>query len=389
MNSDARGSSGRESAPFQQKIEPTNIGCYKFKKAVRMLWGHFGSFVITVSLTCVAPKNYLMAADAPKPIEVTVARPTRGEVIRYVTLPGNIRANQQATLYAKVAGYLKSLTVDKGDRVKAGQSLGEIEVPELLTDLAKYKAEVKVAETDFQRVSAAQKKAPDLITPQSVDEAKGRFDIATANLERTETLLRYANITAPFSGIVTARFVDPGAFIPSATSGSAAQNAAIVTLADFNTVRAQVALPEVEASLAQVGQPVKLTVEGLAGKTFEAKVSRMSYALDDATKTMLIEADLPNPELTLRPGMYATIKVGVEKHTDALLIPVEALVMEKVNAFAFVADGGKAKKTAIKIGFNDGAKVEVLSGLTGSDAVILVGKMTLADGAAVSAMEAK
>jgi membrane fusion protein (multidrug efflux system) len=329
------------------------------------------------------------AADAPKPLEVKVTRATLGDIVRYVTLPGSIRANQQATLYAKVAGYLKSITVDKGDRVQAGQSLGEIEVPELLADLAKYKAEVKVADADYQRVSVAQKKSPDFVTPQSVDEAKGRLDIASANLERTETLLRYARVTAPFAGIVIARFVDPGAFIPSATSGSAAQNAAIVTLADFNTVRAQVALPEVEASLAQVGQPVKLTVEGLAGRTFEARISRLSYALDDATKTMLIEADLPNPDLTLRPGMYATVKIGVEKHTDTLLIPVEALVMEKATAFAFVADGGKAKKTAIKIGFNDGAKVEVLSGLTGSEAVILVGRMTLADGAAVNATEAK
>ncbi len=329
------------------------------------------------------------SADAPKPVDMKVITPSRGEIHRFVTLPGSIRANQQATLYAKVAGYLKSLSVDKGDRVQAGQALGEIEVPELLADLAKYKAELRVAETDSQRVSAAQKKAPDLVIPQSVDEAKGRFEIATANLERTQTLLRYANITAPFGGIVTARFVDPGAFIPSATSGSAAQNAAILTLADFNTVRAQVALPEIEASLAQVGQPVKVTVEGLAGKTFQAKISRLSYALDDATKTMLIEADLPNPDLTLRPGMYATIKVGVEKHTDALRIPVEALVMEKVNAFAFVAESGKAKKTALKIGFNDGANVEVVSGLTGSEAVILVGKMTLADGVAVNVMEAK
>jgi membrane fusion protein (multidrug efflux system) len=148
-------------------------------------------------------------------------------------------------------------------------------------------------------------------------------------------------------------------------------------------------LPEAEAALAQVGQPVKLAVEGLSGKIFEGKISRMSYALDDATRTMLVEADLPNADLTLRPGMYATVKVGVEKHTGARLIPTEALVMEKANAFTFVADGGRAKKTAIKIGFNDGAKVEVLSGLAESEAVILVGKMTLADGAAVNATEAR
>jgi membrane fusion protein, multidrug efflux system len=342
-----------------------------------------------VAIATVAVVNLTAAADAPKSIEVKVARPMRGEIVRYVTLPGSIRANQQATLYAKVAGYLKTLSVDKGDRVPTGKVLAEIEVPELLADLAKYKAEVKVADTDYQRVSGAQKKAPDLVTLQAVDEAKGRLDIASANLERTETLLRYAQITAPFDGIVTARFVDPGAFIASATSGSAAQTAAIVTLADFDTVRAQVALPEVEASLAQVGQPVKLTVEGLAGKTFEGNVSRMSYALDDATRTMLIEADLPNPDLALRPGMYATVKVGVEKHADALLIPVEALVMEKANAFTLLADGGRAKKTAIKIGFNDGTKVEILSGLTGSELVVLVGKLPLADDAALTVTEVK
>ena len=343
--------------------------------------------VVAIAMVALVP--FTSAADAPKPIEVKVARPKREEIIRYVTLPGTIRANQQATLYAKVAGYLKSLSVDKGDRVSAGQSLGEIEVPELLADRAKFKAEVKVADTDYQRVSGAQQKAPDLVTPQAVDEAKGRLDMASANLERTETLLRYAQITAPFAGIVTARFVDPGAFIPAATSGGAAQTAAMVTLADFNTVRAQVALPEVEAAFAQVGQPVKLSVEGLAGKTFEAKISRLSYALDDATKTMLIEADMPNPDLLLRPGMYATVKVGVENHPDALVIPVEALVMEKANAFAFVANGGKAKKTAIKIGFNDTVRVEVLSGLTGSEAVILVGKLILADGGAVTSTEVK
>lgn len=341
------------------------------------------------ALTLLAVATHATAVDGPKPVEVAVAHPTRGEIIRYVTLPGTIRANQQATLYAKVAGYLKSLTVDKGDRVQAGQVIGELEVPELQADLARFKAEVKVADSDYQRVSTAQRKAQDLVTPQSVDEARGRLDIASANLERTLTLLRYASITAPFPGIVTARFVDPGAFIPSATSGSAAQSAAIVTLADFNTVRAQVALPEVEASLAQVGQPVKLSVEGLPGKGFEARVSRISYTLDDSTRTMLIEADLPNPDLLLRPGMYATVKTGVERHSDALLIPAEALVLEKANAFVFLADGGRAKKTPIKTGFNDGTRIEVLSGLSGPESIILVGKLALADGAALTTKEVK
>jgi membrane fusion protein (multidrug efflux system) len=134
---------------------------------------------------------------------------------------------------------------------------------------------------------------------------------------------------------------------------------------------------------------VKLTVEGLAGKAFPTQISRISYALDEATKTMLVEADVPNTNHALRPGMYATVKVGVEKHTDAMLIPVEGLVMEKANTFVFVANSGKAKKTAIKIGFNDGDKVEVVEGLAGSESVILAGKMTLADGATVNVVEAR
>jgi membrane fusion protein (multidrug efflux system) len=340
----------------------------------RFLW-----FCITLALA--APS--LTAAD------FKATRPTRGEIIRYVTLPGSIKANQQATLYAKIAGYLKSLAVDKGDAVKAGQALAEIEVPELLADIAKSKAEVEVAEIEYKRVSEAQKKAPDLVMPQTVDDALGKLKVAKASLEHDQTLLGFSKITAPFDGIVTARHVDPGAFIPAATGGSAAQTAAVVTVMDFNTVRVQVAVPVLEASLVRAGQPVKLTVEGLPGKTFEGTVSRFTYALDDATKTMLVETDLPNPTRELRPGMYAMIKVGVEKHTDALLIPVEALVMEKVNAFAFIAADGKAKKTPIKIGFNDGAKVEVLEGLMADAAVILVGKTALTDGQAVNVTEAK
>lgn len=330
-----------------------------------------------------------LAAPSLKAADFKATRPQRGEIIRYVTLPGSIKANQQATLYAKIAGYLKSLGVDKGDAVKAGQAIAEIEVPELLADIAKAKAEVEVAEVEYKRVSEAQKKAPDLVMPQTVDDALGKLKVAKASLEHDQTLLGFSKITAPFDGIVTARYVDPGAFIPAATGGSAAQTAAVVTVMDFNTVRVQVAVPELEASLVRARQPVKLTVEGLPGKTFEGTVSRLAYALDDATKTMLVEADLPNPIRELRPGMYAMVKLGVEKHTDALLIPVEALVMEKINAFAFIAADGKAKKAPIKIGFNDGAKVEVLDGLAADAAVILVGKTTLTDGQAVNVTEAK
>jgi membrane fusion protein, multidrug efflux system len=326
------------------------------------------------------------AAAAAEPPEIKATHPTRGEITRYVTLPGTLRANQQATLYAKVPGYLKSLNVDRGDTVKADQSLGEIDVPELFADFAKYEAEVKVAEIDFERVSAAAKKAPDLVTPQTLSEAEGKRKVARARLDQTAALIKYSRILTPFAGVVTQRFVDPGAYIPAPTSG-AAQAGAIVTIADFATVRVQIAVPELEASLVNKGEVVKFSVEGLPGKTFEAKVSRISYALDEATRTMLVEADAPNPELTLRPGMFTTAKIGVETRTDALLVPVEAVVMEKTNAFLFLAVDGKAKKTPVKLGFNDGTKAEIASGATEQDRALLVGKLTLTDGQAVNAKD--
>jgi len=329
------------------------------------------------------------AADGPAPVELKTTRAIRGDVVRYVALPGIVKPNRQVTLYSKVPGYLKSLTVDKGDTVKTGQVLGEIEVPELVADLSKLKAELAVAETSHRRISDARAKSPDLITPASFDEASGRVEIARASLERTQTLLNFSHITAPFSGIVTARYADPGAFIPAGSSGSTAQSAAVVTLMDFDTVRLQVAVPESEAPLVTVDQPVKFSVESTPGKVFEAKISRFGYALDSATKTTAVEADVPNANLLLRPGMYATVRVGVEKHAGVITLPIEALVMEKAAAFVFKNADGRAKKTPIKIGFNDGVRFEAIEGVTENELVLLVGKTPLTEGQMVSLVDGR
>lgn len=325
---------------------------------------------------------------AAAPMEVKTTFPSRGDVIRFVSLPGALKPNQQATLYAKVGGYLKNITVDKGDPVKAGQIIAEIEVPELIADLARARAETNVANVELSRLEAAAKQSPDLITPLALDSTRGRAEVARATQTRAETLLSFAHVAAPFAGVVTARFVDPGAYIPAASTGSTPQSAAIVTIADFQTLRATVAMPEAEASRTMIGQPVRITVDGLTA-TLDAKVSRIAYALDDATRTMLVEADLPNPGHALRPGQYAIIKVGVEQHADVLVIPVEALVMEKTNAFVYIAVEGKAKKTPIKIGFNDGTRVEVVSGLGPTAAVILGGKIPLTDSQPINPINTK
>lgn len=332
------------------------------------------------------------AGSTPKaepPLEVKTTHAYRGEITRAIALPGEIKPYQAATLYAKVTGYLKAITVDKGDSVQQGALLAEIEVPELLADRAKYKAEVEVADIDYKRLSEARKTAPDLVVPLSIDTARAKWEIARASLERAETLLQFTKITAPFSGIVTKRMVDPGAFIPAATAASTPQNAALLTLMDFNTVRLQVAVPEAESSLVAKAEPVKLTVEGLPSRTFDGTITRFSYALDEASKTMLAEIELPNPKLELRPGMYATVRIGIERKPDVLLVPADAVVKEKANAFVFTIADGKARKVPVKTGLADGAKVEILSGVKPEDTLILVGDRALNDGQSVTVREAK
>jgi membrane fusion protein (multidrug efflux system) len=352
----------------------------------RLRSGCVASFLFFLSLV-----SFAHAADTkpPPPVEVKFVYPKKGDITRHITLPGNVKAYQQATLYAKVAGYLKTIRVDKGDSIKEGELLAEIEVPELIADLAKFRAEVKVAKADLDRIIEAQKKAPDLVIPQVVDHASGKFEIATASLERIETLLGFAKITAPFAGVVTMRFVDPGAFIPVATSGSSAASAAIVTLMDFGKVRVQVAVPEFDAALTIKGQPAVVSVEELPGRKFVGEITRIAYALDEATKTMLAEAELQNPKWELRPGMFAQVRIGIEKKSGVLLVPVEALAVERGGASVFTVANDVAKKVAVKTGFNDGTHIEILSGVVAEDRVILIGKQPPSSGQAVHAVEAK
>jgi RND family efflux transporter MFP subunit len=336
------------------------------------------------------PADKETAQKSSPPVNVQTTLPKRGEIARTITLPTfRVLAFQEATLYAKVSGYLKTITVDKGDAVQEGQLLAEIEVPELLADETQYRVETEVARTNYQRLAAAREKAPDLIVPQTVDDLRGQWEVAQAKLQRTRTLLQYSRIAAPFSGRITARFVDPGAFIPAATAGSTPERAALLTLMDYSRVRVQVFVPEVETLFIKNGLPVKVMVEELPGKTFGGSVTRFAYALDPATKTMLTEIEIPNPNGELRPGSYASVQLEVERKKDALLVPVSAVLVEKAGTSVFTVAEQKAKKTSVQTGFNDGTNVEITRGIGPDQVVILIGKQTLNDGQAVNPTEAK
>jgi RND family efflux transporter MFP subunit len=312
-------------------------------------------------------------------LELPVIRPQKGTIHRWVSLPATFAPWQQVALKARVAGYIQKITVDKGDAVTAGQKLIEIEVPELQADLIKHRAEVAAAEIEVKRLHEARAKSPDLVLPQSVDDAEAKLAIAKAGMERTNALIELAQIKAPFAGIITERRVDPGAF-------AAAGGETLLQITDASTLRLQVPVIEVETSFLKNGLQVEAKVDALSGSTVKATLSRITGTLDPATRTMLIEADFKNDDGRLRPGMFATARIALEQHDNATLIPVAALVKEKANSFVFKHVDGKAMKTAVKPAFNDGVNVEVPD-LKADDVLLVPGTTALTDKQAVTAKQ--
>jgi membrane fusion protein (multidrug efflux system) len=318
----------------------------------------------------------ILFASSAFALDLPVAKPQRSTIHRWIKLPAAAAPWQEVTLQAKVSGYLDKILVDKGDRVKAGDKLAEIAVPELRADLLKWEAEVELAEQDYQRINTAMQRAADLVMKQTVDAARAKRDIAKAGLENTKAKVNYATFLAPFDGVVTERFADAGAYI--------ADGAKLVNVMDDSTLRIQFGIPEIEAALVKNGLPVTLTADSLPGKLFKATVSRNSGALDVMTRSLPVEADLKNAEHALKPGMFAMVLIGMEQHDNALVIPVDALLTEKTKTSVFKLVDGKAKKTSVKAGFNDGTNVELLEGVDEKDTLVVFGKVTVNDGQSVN-----
>ncbi len=309
-------------------------------------------------------------------LDLPATKPQKGTIHRWISLPASFAPWQQVELKARVAGYIEKITVDKGDLVTTQQQLIQIEVPELKADLIGHRAEVAAAEIEVKRLHEARSKSPDLILPQSVDDAEAKLAIAKAGMERTNALIDLAQIKAPFAGTITDRRVDPGAF-------AAAGGDTLLQLTDVSTLRLQVPVIEIETALLKVGQQVEAKVDALGGAIVKGTITRIAGTLDAATRTMLIEADFKNDDGKLRPGMFATARIAVEQHDNATIIPVAGLVKEKANSFVFKHVNGQAIKTAIKPGFNDGVNVEVPE-LKAEDVILLPGTATLADKQAVT-----
>jgi membrane fusion protein (multidrug efflux system) len=316
-----------------------------------------------------------------QPETVMVTQPRRQDAIRRITLPGDLTGFYQTTLYAKVTGYLRNINVDKGDWIRAGEVLAEIEVPELEDRLAHQEALLKVRQITYERLERVWKSDPRLVAREDVDIANGNYQEAQANVAELKAMLKYTRIIAPFDGVVTARFVDPGALIQASggqptfeLGGSAARprgnSTAVLSVAMVKVLRVYVYVPEESVSLIRRGMAATLTLRGLPGRRFTGTVARYATALDLSTRTMLTEVDVENPRHELYPGMYANVTLDLEEHPGALTVPPSALGAEGANSAVYVVRNSRLERVEVETGIRTGEYVEIISGLTGNEWVV-------------------
>ncbi|HTF36156.1 MAG TPA: efflux RND transporter periplasmic adaptor subunit [Myxococcota bacterium] len=333
---------------------------------------------------------------ASSPLSVSVVRPERGAMTRSITLPGDLVGLYESALHAKVTGYLKTIRVDKGDWVKKGEVLAEIEVPELEQKLQRARASLAVRRGTYERLRRVWETDRRLVAREDVDIAQGQFEESKAEMEELEALVGYTHIVAPFDGVVTARFVDPGALIQASGHGGSSEmegsspgkgnNVPIVTVSDIDTLRVYVYVPEEETSLIKAGMPVTLRLREFPGREFKASVTRFATALDLSTRTMLVEADIENQKHELYPGMYADVVIELARHDSALKLPASAVGGSGDASFVYVVREGRLAKIPVKIGFTNEGKVEIASGLDGDESVVGTVTPALTEGEAVRAV---
>jgi RND family efflux transporter MFP subunit len=352
-----------------------------------------------------------VVADGDVP-PAAVARVERRNLGSTLAIAGEFKPFQDVDVHAKVAGYIRQIYVDVGDHVKEGQTLAMLEVPELAAQLTGAEAAVRAAEQqirkaqgDLQRAQSSHaaahsayvrlKRASDsragLVAQQEVDDAqakdletegqtasaeaelaaaKQQLEVSQANQKQFSAMANYTRIVAPFAGVITNRYADTGALIAAGTSSST-QAIPVVRLAQTSKLRLVLPIPESVVSQIHLGDPVKVRVQAL-DQEIEGRVSRFADSLDRQTRTMETEIDFDNRAGHLIPGMYTETRLSLREKKNALTIPLEAVSRNGEEATVLAVNAENiVEERKVRLGVEDSTRVEVLSGLSDGERVII------------------
>jgi len=355
---------------------------------------------------------------------VAVSKVATGDLVNNLVLTAEFKPYQEVDVMAKVAGYIKEIRVDVGDRVTEGELLATLEVPEMRDEIRRDQAAVdrsqadvqraqdelrraqsahEIAHLSFARLSAVAEKKPGLVAQQEIDDAHSKdlvseaqvasaksavasaveqVDVNKAELQKQLTLQDYTKVTAPFTGVVTKRYADQGSMIQAGTASSQ-QAEPVVRVSQNGLLRLILPVPESAVPTVHIGQHVEVKVPTL-NRSFPGRVARFADKLDLGTRTMDTEVDVPNPSLLLIPGMYAEVDLTLVQHDGVLTLPVTAVDVDGTNQthgrVMVVAANNRVQARSIELGLETANRVEVRSGLNEGDMVVLSGRATLQAG---------
>jgi RND family efflux transporter MFP subunit len=354
---------------------------------------------------------------------VAVAKTSMENMSRGVILTAEFRPFQEVDVMAKVAGYVKKINVDVGDRVQEGQVLGLIEVPEMTDDqtraqsmlnrsqaeLARARDELQrtesshnIAHLSFTRLSEVAKQKKGLIAQQEIDDAQSKdlvaeaqingakssvsaaeqqVQVSLAEVQKVKTLLDYTRVTAPFAGVVTKRYADTGSMIQAGISSST-QAMPLVKLSQNSLLRLILPVPESAVPTVHIGQEVEVRVPTL-NRSFPGRIARFSGRVSPATRTMETEVDVANPNLALIPGMYAQATLTLDRRDRVLTVPVPAVDFgsdESSGQVVVVTPENRIEMRKVQLGLQSENKVEVRSGLSENELVVTGNRANLRSG---------
>src|ERR1019366_2337048 len=320
---------------------------------------------------------------------VLLVQPKHGSPQQEIILPGNVQAFIDAPIYARTSGYLKRWYVDIGGRVKQGQLLADIDTPELDQQLQQARAELATANanSDLAKTTAERYESllkSDSVAKQDVDSAEGNahaqkamVESATDNVKRLEQMQSFEKVYAPFDGVLTARNTDIGQLIGSG-SGSGAKE--LFHVAAIHTLRVFVNVPQLNSPAAVPGTQAYLTMPQFPGRRFPGKLVRTSDAIDQASRTLLVEVDVSNPMGEILPGAFAEVHLKLPSPASTVVIPVTSLIFRSEGLRVGVVRNKHAFMIPVVLGRDYGTAVEVVSGLDGNEKVITNPPDSLVDG---------
>jgi RND family efflux transporter MFP subunit len=367
--------------------------------------------VITV-LSFTGRKAKASGGDGSEARPVAVVLAERKPLDSNLTLSGEFRPFQEVDIHAKVAGYIRQIFVDVGDRVKQGQALAILEVPELKAEILGAEASIRRsqdsirrAESDvtraesshaafhaaYSRLKQASQQKPGLIAEQELDdalakdketeaqvgsaqaalaEARSQAAIAEANRKQLSAMQDYTRITAPFSGVITKRYADTGSLIQAGTSSNT-QAMPVVRLAEIDKFRLTLPVPESAVPMVHLGSNVEVRVQAL-NRSLNGRVARFADSLDQQTRTMETEVDVENKDRSLVQGMYAEVALVLAHKDSVLTVPVQAVTRNGSEASVLAVDpNNRLEERNVKLGMEGSERLEILSGLKEGDRVVI------------------